>query len=557
MRRINLMLALVSALTSQAVAAATPPGPAEFSRDAETVLADAYRTDAPGVAVLVMRGDEVLYRGARGEADVEADVPLKAGDRFRIGSVTKPIAAAGLLTLVDAGKVSLDDPLSKYLPDYPGGAGVTIEQLLNHTSGIKDYTGIPGTMEGPIRRDLTTAQLVDYFKNEAPDFAPGEAWMYSNSGYVLVGAVIETASGQPWHRYLEQALFKPLGMKDTGYGADPAVIAHQVKGYITGDRAPAAPLQISMTQPHGAGGLVSTVDDLARFSRALHEGRVLKPATYARMITPVGKAMEIGYGFGFETSAVRGAPSLQHSGGIAGFNAHLTYIPGPDITVAVLHNNETPSPAQETRSLARRLAAMALGDPYPAATPVVVDAALLKRYEGVYRVDKDATRTLRVVEGKLTVRRTDRPREELTAIADDTFVYADGFNRIRIERDAAGKVAGMRFFAEGEGEGAVAELTGEALEVAITLPREALERLVGVYTTDGVELSIALEGDALSGHIKGQPQAVPFVAITPIRFTGDIVGAELVFALGTGPARNVTMRQWGNTMVFERVPAVK
>jgi hypothetical protein len=232
-------------------------------------------------------------------------------------------------------------------------------------------------------------------------------------------------------------------------------------------------------------------------------------------------------------------------------------VPGPDVTVAVLHNSETPSPAQQTGSIARRLAAAALGEPYPAVKPVVVDVALLKQYEGVYRVDEKATRTVRVVDGKLTVRRTDRPRQELTAIADDTFLYADGFNRIRLERDPAGKVTGMRFWPEGEGDGIVSELTGAALPVAITLPREALERLVGVYRSKDAEMSIALEGDALSGHIKGQPQAVPFEAITPTYFTGDIVGAELRFTPDTGPAQGVTLRVWGDTMVFERVPAVK
>ena len=150
--RLSLMLALSAALTLQTASAATPPAPAEFARYVEMLLADAYRTDAPGVAVLVMRGEKVLYRGARGEADVAADVPLKPGDRFRIGSLTKPIVAAGLLTLVDAGKVSLDDPLSKYLPNYPGVDSITVAQLLNHTSGIKDYLAIPGTREGPIKR---------------------------------------------------------------------------------------------------------------------------------------------------------------------------------------------------------------------------------------------------------------------------------------------------------------------------------------------------------------------------------------------------------------------
>jgi D-alanyl-D-alanine carboxypeptidase len=460
MRPVCLTLALIAALTTQAATAATPPAPAEFAHYAETLLADTYRPDAPGVAVLVMRGDEVLYRGARGEANVEADVPLEPGDQFRIGSVTKQFAAAGLLTLVDAGKVALEDALSKYLPDYPDGERITVEQLLNHTSGIKSFIQIPNPL-----RDVTTAQLVNTFKSVAPEFAPGEGWAYNNSAYVLVGAVIEVASGRPWHEYLDQALFKPLGMKDTGYGAGPVVAARQVKGYVTDGTAPARAELISMTQPHAAGALVSTVDDLARWNRALHEGRVLAPATYARMITPVGKAKDVGYGYGIWTSTVRDTQSLQHSGGIPGFDAHLTYVPGPDITVAVLRNSET----QETQLLARRLAAAALGDPYPVLKPVIVDVAVLEQYEGVYRVDKDATRTLRVVDGKLTVQRTDRPREQLTAIADDTFVYSDGFNRIQMERDAKGKVTGMRFFSEGEGDGTVAELEKQTLWIAITL----------------------------------------------------------------------------------------
>ena len=465
MSRVGLILAVAATLITQASRAATPPTPAEFARDTEALLAEAYRTDAPGVAVLVMRGDEILYRGARGQADVEAGVALTADDRFRIGSLTKQIAAAGLLTLVDAGTVALDDPLSKYLPDYPGGAYITIEQLLNHTSGIASYTEIRGWMDGFMRRDLTTAQMVDYFRNEAPAFAPGVGWAYNNSGYVLVGAVIEVATGQPWHRHLDEALFKPLGMHDTGYGADPAVVARQVKGYITIDGVPRTPLPISMTQPHAAGALVSTIDDLARWNHALHEGRVLKPATYARMTTPVGNAKEVGYGYGIWASTVRGAPVFEHSGGIPGFDSHLSHVPGPDITVAVLRNSET----QETQFLARRLAAMALGDPYPTVKPVVVDETVLAQYEGVYRVDAHATRTLRIVDGRLTVQRTDRPREDLTAIADDTFVYPDGFNRLTMERDATGKVTGMRFFSDGEGEGVVAAREAQVPWIVIAL----------------------------------------------------------------------------------------
>ena len=481
MRRIGWTFALPGLLALQAATTATLPTPAEFSRYAEPLLAEAYRADGPGAAVLVMRGDEVLYRGARGRADVAAGVPLEPEDRFRIASVTKQFGAAGLLTLVDAGKVSLDDPLSKYLPAYPGGAHITIEQLLNHTSGVRDYTSIPGTFDGPIRRNVTTAQLVDYFRNEAPDFAPGEGWNYSNSGYVLIGAVIEAASGQPWHGYLDQVLFKPLGMKDTGYGADPVVTLRQVKGYVTDRGFAASPLQLSMTQPHAAGALVSTVDDLARWNRGLHEGHVLEPATYARMITPVGPARAYDYGYGIETSAVQGNPALQHGGGIAGFGSFLVYVPGVDVTVAVLQNDETPSPQHEPRTIARRLAAAALGDPYPPLKPVAVDVALLRQYEGVYRVDQDSTRTLRVVDGSLTGYRTGGRREQLTAIAIDTFVYPDGFTRLQVLRDAAGDVTAMRFWSDGEGEGVVAPLTDLRVPIDITLPRDAAGRLIGRY----------------------------------------------------------------------------
>jgi len=556
-RNARLTLALAAVLASQPIIAATPPAPSEFARRADTVLADVFPADAPGVAVLVMRGDEVLYRGAHGEADAETDVPLKPGDRFRIGSVTKQIASAGLLTLVDAGKVSLDAPVSKYLPDFPGGAGITIEQLLNHTSGIQDYALSPEMLKGSVQADLTSTQLVGYFRNESPQFAPGEAWLYNNSGYVLVGAVIEAASGQPWHQYLAQALFAPLGMKDTGYLADPEVIARQVKGYTIGEQGvtPAGPP--TFTELHAPGGLVSSIDDLARFCRALHEGHLLKPATYARMITPVGKAKDVGYGYGygFETSVVRGAPAFQHSGGTSGFTSSLTYVQGPDVIVAVLSNNDIPSPAQDGRSLARRFAAAALGDPYPEAKPVAVPAAVLEEYEGVYRVDESTTRILRVVDGKLTAQRTDRPRLELAAISDDTFIYPDGFDRIRMERDAAGKVTGMRLWPDGEGDGEVAERTDQALQQTITIPHAALERLIGVYrTAQDMEMSIAIVGDALHGHVKGQPEPVPFAAITPNHFTGDAVGAELTFAPDTGPAQRVTLRQWGDEMVFERVP---
>src|SRR5690606_31442711 len=160
-------------LLPAAAPAAEPASDRAIARYAAQVLEDAYPdAGGPGAAVLVARGDEVIFRDARGMASIELGVPLSADQVFRLGSVTKQFAAAGVLRLVEEGRLSLDDPLAKFLPDYPGGEAVTVRMLLDHTSGIRSYTSIPGVMEGPIQRDLDTAELIDTFKDEKPDFAP-------------------------------------------------------------------------------------------------------------------------------------------------------------------------------------------------------------------------------------------------------------------------------------------------------------------------------------------------------------------------------------------------
>jgi CubicO group peptidase (beta-lactamase class C family) len=543
--------------TATPAAAPASQSQAEIARYAGELLVRNYPADGPGAAVLVARGDTVLFRAARGEADIDKHVPLRPDALFRIGSVSKQFVAAGLLTLVDAGKVKLDDPLSTYVPGYPGGERITVLELLNHTSGVVNYTGLPGYTDG-VRRDLTTAQVIDLFKNEAPDFAPGSKWAYSNSGYVLVGAVIEAASGLAWHAYLAQALFKPLGMKNTGYGHDPTFAARQVRGY-TYDHDKVVPMRpLSMTQPHAAGALLSNVDDLLAWNRALHEGRVLKSPTYAQMITPVGRAADagVGYGFGLFNDRVRTNRALRHGGGINGFISSLSYLPGPDITVAVLENDDGRGDTDDAGTLARKLAAMALGDPYPAMRPVAIDAAALQAAEGVYRSAAGITRVLRVVEGNLTAQRDRGPRVVLTPIATDDFLYADGFNRLTLERDAGGTISGMRLFANGDGDGEVGVRTNEpfpAAAVAMQLPRAALARLAGVYANGGLTLKVYLDGEALKGQIVGQPP-VGLRATSPTQFDVEETEASLEFSAGDAPAAEVTMRQGGREMALKRVP---
>lgn len=556
MKRLVAGIAVVLSVVACATAPAQDISRADAARQAEALLISRYRADGPGAAVLVARGATVLFRGARGEADVGAHTPLQPDSVFRIGSITKQFTAAALLTLVEDGRANLDDPLSRYLPDFPGGERITLLQLLNHTSGVRNFNGLPGYIDG-INRDLTTAEIIALFRDEPADFAPGENWAYSNSGYVLLGAVIEAVTGMPWHAYMEQRFFRPLGMNHTGYGHEPRFAAQQVGGYSFHEGQVVPMRAMSMTQPHAAGALVSTVDDLFTWSRALHEGRVLRSDIYARMIAPEGKAAGEGirYGFGVFNDTMRGRQALTHGGRIFGFMSALTYVPGPDITVIVLENDDAHNGPEHAEALSRRLVAVALGEPYPEATAVPIDAAALQALEGVYSFDGDVTRTLRIVDGRLTGQRGAGPRTPLTPIGADDFLYEDGFNRLKIERDATGAIAAVRFFANGDGAGARGVRTGglDATPTGLQLPRAALERLVGVYASNELTVTVALDGETLTAQIAGQ-DAFRLLATTPTQFDVEQAGATVEFAPDTGPAAELILRQGGREMSLRRTP---
>lgn len=557
MRPLLLFAAIGTAFLNPASAwAGTPVTKACITSYTQHMMAEFYHPDDPGAAVLIARGDEVLYRGARGVGDLKTGTPLTPDSVFRIGSISKQFAAAGLLKLVEAGKLSLNDPLSKFVPAFPNGEHITVLELLNHTSGVKDYTHIAAWRNGPLEKDVSTAQLIATFKDAKPDFAPGQDWAYDNSGYALVGAVIEAVSGQSWHAYLRTVLFEPLGLTHTGYGADPKFVAQQVHGYSLDEGKVIPAKVISMTIPNAAGGLVSTVDDLLKWNRALHEGRVLKSATYTQMITPVGKAIEANYGFGIELQTVQGQPMLEHSGGIFGFESMLEYVQGPDITVVVLQNNDSNDDNKGPDMIARKLAAAALGKPYPESTPIVVNAATLKQFEGVYRIDEHSARVLRVVDGKLTAQRTGGQRSVLVPIAADEFLYSNGLDRFTAERDAAGTVTGMRFFANGEPPGTLVARTNEPLpseRQEVRLLSTALDRVLGTYTAGDMKMKVLWHGTQLMAQMGGQAPVEIFAESPDLFFMAD-VDVTLAFATGKSRPDEVTLSEGGRTMTFQRLP---
>ncbi|HTD28852.1 MAG TPA: serine hydrolase domain-containing protein, partial [Xanthomonadaceae bacterium] len=336
-------------------ASASDPQQPSVASTAQALFERDVGEAGPGATVLVAVGDKVVFRGARGSADIELATRLEPQDVFRIGSITKTLTAATILKLAAANRLSLDEHLSKFLPTYPNGKNISIAELLDHTAGVSD------AFDANPADPMTTSGLVEAIGRHPPDFPPGTDWRYSNSGYILLGAVIEKVTGKPWHAAIRELILAPLGMAGTGYYGDTEVVPGRVEGYSLDDtgvvmRAAYA----SMTGPGAAGALSSTVDDLFHFIRALAGGRVLPAALYRRMTTAqkTSSGRTIGYGYGVMLGTVRGEPVIEHNGGIEGFASQFTYFPKQDVTVVVLANTDAGLP--NPRSLAHRLGALAI-----------------------------------------------------------------------------------------------------------------------------------------------------------------------------------------------------
>ncbi|HEX7180349.1 MAG TPA: serine hydrolase [Thermoanaerobaculia bacterium] len=451
------ILVFSGALTLSAVLSSMPVRAATSNDDlvlyADQLFSQAYPAGGPGAAVLVAKDGQVLLRKGYGMANVELGVPIQPDMVFDIASVTKQFTAAAILMLQERGKLSVEDEVTKYLPDYPThGQKITLHHLLTHTSGVPNFTGLPEWWPR-MREDMTVQQIVDIFKDKPLDFRPGEKMSYSNSGYVLLGAVIEKASGKSYEDFIEQEIFAPLDMKRSRYGRQTEVVPGRVAGYDRTEDGTRVAQYISMTQGYAAGDLISTVDDLALWAEALSSGKLLKRESLERMATPVrlpsGQSTEYAYGLGIADED--GTRILVHGGGIPGFNTHLAIVPDQRLSVVVLSNVLGQEPGAET--LAYRVTMKALGKPVEERKAVGLDPATLDDYVGVYRFDETLTRRVFREGNKLFAQRTGGPKYEILAASQDNFFHPESDSRIHFRRDAQGKITGIdlrRLFGPGE-----------------------------------------------------------------------------------------------------------
>lgn len=320
----------------------------------DSLLANVFKDkNGPGGEFLVSKKGKPIYQKSFGKANLELDVNLTSENIFQIGSITKQFTAISILILEEKGKLIVNDPISKYIPDYPLGDKITIHHLLTHTSGIKDFTKMK-SLRDISQKEMTPKMMVDFFKNEPVDFAPGEKFDYNNSGYVLLGYIIELVSGEEYEEFIQKNIFDKAGMTKSYYASDRKVIPKKAYGYQKKESVYVNKTQISFSVPFSSGSLMSTTSDMLKWQNALNQNLILNPKTIKKAFTKykLNDGQEFTYGYGWHLIDVNGTQLRRHGGSIFGFKSMGVYIPSEDIYVIGLSNCDCNSPTQVTEEIA-------------------------------------------------------------------------------------------------------------------------------------------------------------------------------------------------------------
>jgi CubicO group peptidase (beta-lactamase class C family) len=398
----------------------------DLSSSIQHYIDNAYPQSEPGAGIILLRNGQILYRGGVGLANLEHQIPIDADMPFRLASLTKPLTATAILLLEEQGQLKLTDPITRFLPDFPTGkTPITLEHLVTHTSGIQNYTQLPEWW-AVHRQDLNPSELIDLFQSHPKVFPPGTHWTYSNSGYVLLGAIIEEISGQSYGEFIEQQIFAPLEMQHSWYGGN---VSQVIPKLVSGYSKPAAEYvhaeYLSYTQAYAAGGLVSTVDDLAKWFSALCTGKLLSADIVKRAWEPyhLQDGEPVSYGYGWMLSAYNSHSMIEHNGLLPGFSTYLIGLPEEAIFAAVLSNNDSQSTRPER--LAFELVTLALGQPYKTPDSIELPQRQASQYTGQYQSPYGETLTVIQEEDDLFLVNTNAQKVMLHPSSPHTFFTPD------------------------------------------------------------------------------------------------------------------------------------
>jgi CubicO group peptidase (beta-lactamase class C family)/uncharacterized protein YneR len=559
LKRVVLLLLLTVLVSMSPVAQARamqPPDAAALATKIDTVMSETYKPGEPGAAIIVRKDGRTIFRKGYGLADLELGVPIEPDMVFRLGSITKQFTAVSILKLAEQGKLSLQDEITKFLPGYPTqNRRITVEHLLTHTSGIQSYTDMPEWL--PLwRKDFSLPELIDLFKDKPMRFEPGERWVYNNSGYILLGAIIEKVSGWTYEEYVEAEIFKPLGMSHSYYGSAERIIPRRIPGYQAGKKGFVNAPYLSMTQPYAAGSLLSNVDDLAVWSDAVFSGRLVKRELLAKALTPYKlKNGELtGYGYGWFIADFGGHRSVEHGGGINGFTSYEMTLPEDRVFLAILTNGAIAGRGPEPRAV--KIARLALGLPEPELKPVSLAASELDRLTGVY-VDQAGEEAYILREGaNLVFQRKGQDRNAILATSPVEFFFKERPDRIRFRTSDAGMVTGLRVESR-IGPAQIFKKTDRPLpsprkEVAVD--PKIYDQYAGEYEINsGFTIVILRRSDKLISQATAQPEVELFPE-SETRFFLKDVDAQVDFVRdATGRVTGLVLHQGGMDLPAKKI----
>jgi CubicO group peptidase (beta-lactamase class C family) len=535
---------------------APSPEPFDATPVVSELLEEIAPNDAPGIAVLVSRDGKVLFSKGLGIADLSHSAPVTTTTKFRIGSVTKQFTAAAILKLQEEGRLNVNDKLSKFIPDYPRGDEVTIHHLLTHTSGIKSFTSKPDFMASATS-PATVEQMIASFKNDPFDFNPGEKFSYNNSGYFLLGHIIEKVSGKSYGDYLRDTFFEPLGMHDTGVHSSTVVLEHEATGYNYQSGKTAKALDWDMSRAGAAGNLYSTVEDLMRWNEGIFGGKVLSEESLKAAFTPVklssGDEPMMAYGYGWMMGERRGLKTISHGGGLDGWLSMLTRFVDEKLTVVVFHNAMPPVPELVPSEVADLMADAFLWQkmkPRPRyEEDKTVDPTTFASYVGRYDY-MGAVMDVSVDGTQLTAQLTGQPRFPIFPAGGTRFFWKITDAQVEFLKGDDGRVTSARHTQGGQSF-VVKRLPDEKI---VQVDQETLDRYVGKYEYPGIGvLTVRRDGDRLLAQMTGQPEFELFAKANDA-FFWKFVAAEIKFVAGeSGKVEKAVHQQAGTTFEVKKV----
>jgi CubicO group peptidase (beta-lactamase class C family) len=389
-----------------------------------TIFKNVQKGTMPGAAVLVAQNGDIIYQNGFGYADVGNKIQMTPDFKFKIGSISKQFSAVAILKLQEEGKISVQDKLSKYIPDFPRGNEVSIYHLLTHTSGIHSYENQRNfSMLVPV----SPQALIDSIKTFPYDFNPGEKYQYNNSGYCILAYLVEKISGKTLGEYLNETFFKPLGMNDTGIYKSSSVLNNEAYGYSMENGAvKKAPYQ-EMTWAFGVGGIYSTVQDLYTWNEAIFDGKILSEASLKTAFTPavLNNNEKTDYGYGWFISTKRGIRFIQHSGGVFGFSTYLEHQPENKLTVCVLCNSlPTPegiNPVSNGQFISEFILNNKMEKESTFAVGTTISENILKKYVGRYNYGQGRIMMITREGKQLYGRLSGETKNPLTPYSTDEF----------------------------------------------------------------------------------------------------------------------------------------